>query len=136
MGAKDSIYQDYNARNVGFQPNTTAYNSYVNMRLLHYNVDQAANIFNDSFVKDVVKFMIQKYETKFSIPGRPPLKYLQRSDINLSGTPFFLFFAQGQYQGFYQGSITQLNAKSDSKTVGFFPLMYNHIVRHNWGVKN
>ena len=132
INSPDSKYKDYTVWNLYMQDGTKTrgYDSYSNLAVYNYDVDKVADVFDDGFVKKLVDYMIAQTEKAASIDGQS-IKYLKRSDLKLTGAPFFVYIDSGQYEGFSQGEITSLTLP-EGETPGFFPLVYKHIFQHGW----
>ena len=124
---------DYSAKSLFRKPSSAA-SKYEAMHFYNLQIDKDKNVFEDKRVKKIIDYVVDKTAIHDSVAG-DKIKYLTREDIGITATPLFLFFAGGEYQGFYQGTITKIvqnRTDEKHKSHSAMWIIVQHIVHFAW----
>ena len=118
-----------------FPGDTKAAEAYKNMHLYSDEVNKVSGVFGDDSIKKIIDYIVKKTAEDSSILGKK-IKNLTKEDLGITGVPLWLYFDQGQYEGFHMGEIDRPNgdtpAEPSKTTPSFMWLAVQHIVFHIW----
>ena len=129
-------YPNYYWQNGSLFPgDTKAAEAYKNMHLYSDEVNKVSGVFGDDSIKKIIDYIVKKTAEDSSILGKK-IKNLTKEDLGITGVPLWLYFDQGQYEGFYMGEIDRRTDDSSTEpskaSPSFMWLAVQHIVHHIW----
>ena len=108
--------------------------AYENLHLYSREINKVSDFFTDSTNKKIIKYVVEQTADAQALLGHKP-HGLTYSKIGISGTPLFIFFDQGQYEGFEDLEIkrpTNDGPATEQTDASFMWYTKTHIVDHTW----